>query len=127
MDYGSVRALHLACVTASITLFLLRGAMQLASVNWRQWRWLRIVPHLNDTVLLASAITLSVMSGQYPLAQPWLTAKVIALLLYVGAGSMALRPGLAPARQSSAFALALLTVSYIVGVAWTRSPTLGWL
>jgi uncharacterized membrane protein SirB2 len=127
MDYGTVRSIHIASATASITLFILRGSMQLASVNWRQWRWLRIVPHLNDTVLLAAAISLSVMSAQYPLAQPWLSAKVIALLVYVGAGSMALRPGLSPAHQRSAFALALLTVSYIVGVAWTRSPTLGWL
>ncbi|MDO8440159.1 MAG: SirB2 family protein [Polaromonas sp.] len=125
MDYGTVRSIHLACVTVSITLFVLRGLLQIASVNWRQWRWLRIVPHLNDTVLLAAAITLSVMSGQYPLAQPWLSAKVLALLVYVAAGSMALRPGLSPARQRSAFGVALLTVAYIVGVAWTRSPTLG--
>jgi len=55
MDYGTVRSIHLACVTASITLFVLRGLLQIASVNWRRWRWLRIVPHLNDTVLLAAA------------------------------------------------------------------------
>lgn len=125
MDYGTVRSIHLACATASIMLFLLRGTLQLASVNWRQWRWLRIVPHANDTVLLAAAIALTVMSGQYPLRQPWLTAKVIALLVYVAAGSIALRPGRSPARQRQAFAVALLTVTYIVGVAWTRSPTLG--
>ncbi len=126
MDYGTVRSIHLACVTASISLFMLRGMLQLASVNWRQWRWLRIVPHVNDTVLLTTAVTLTVMSGQYPLVQSWLTAKVIALFVYVAAGSMALRPGRPAARQRNAFVLALLTVAYIVAVAWTRSPTLGW-
>lgn len=125
MDYSTVRSIHLSCVAASITLFMLRGTLQLASVNWRQWRWLRIVPHVNDTVLLAAAITLSVMSGQYPLAQAWLTAKVMALVVYVAAGSMALRPDLSAARRRNAFALALVTVAYMVGVAWTRSPTLG--
>lgn len=125
MDYGIIRSIHLSCVAASITLFMLRGMLQLASVNWRQWRWLRIVPHVNDTVLLAAAITLCVMSSQYPLAQPWLTAKVMALVVYVAAGSMALRPGLSAARRRNAFALALVTVAYMVGVAWTRSPALG--
>lgn len=125
MDYGTIRSIHLASAAASIMLFMLRGMLQLASVDWRRWRWLRIMPHVNDTLLLAAAIALTVMSGQYPLVQPWLTAKVIALFVYVAAGSMALRPGLAPARRGVAFALALLTVAYIVGVAWKRSPTLG--
>ena len=126
MDYTSIRAVHLGCVVVSVLLFMLRGGLQLAAVNWKRWRVLRVLPHVNDTLLLTSAIALAVMSGQYPLAQAWLTAKVIALLVYVAAGSRALRPGLAPRKQGAAFAVALLTVAYIVGVAWTRSPTLGW-
>ena len=83
MDYATIRTLHITCAVISITLFTARGAMQLAGADWRRWRWLRIVPHLNGTLLLAAAITLAVMSAQYPLAQPWLTAKVLALVAYV--------------------------------------------
>ena len=75
MDYLTVRTVHIATACISIALFTARGAMQLGGIDWRRWRWLRIAPHLNDTVLLTAAITLAVMSGQYPLAQGWLTAN----------------------------------------------------
>lgn len=124
MDYSTVRALHIACAALSITLFVARGTMQLAGVNWRRWRWLRILPHVNDTVLLGAAFTLSLASHQYPLQQPWLTAKVLALLLYIGVGSLALRARPpSPGRQRLAFAVALATVAYIVAVALTRSAS----
>jgi len=127
MDYLTVRTIHIATACMSIVLFAARGAMQLGGIDWRRWRWrwLRIAPHLNDTLLLAAAITLAVMSGQYPLAQGWLTAKVVALFVYVGLGSVALRRGLPARRRGVAFMAALASVGYIVGVALTRSASLG--
>ena len=64
LDYGTVRSIHITCVAISIALFPLRGTMQLAAIDWRRWLWLRIVPHMTDTVLLVAAIALAVMSGQ---------------------------------------------------------------
>ncbi len=125
MDYASVRALHIGCAVLSIALFGARGLMQIAGVDWRRWKWLRIAPHVNDTVLLGAAITLAWWSSQYPLAQSWLTAKVLGLLLYIGIGRLALQPGVTPATRLLAFAGALASVAYIVGVAITRSPALG--
>lgn len=125
MDYATIRTLHITCAVISITLFAARGAMQLAGFDWRRWRWLRIAPHLNDTLLLAAAITLAVMSAQYPLVQPWLTAKVLALVAYVVLGSVALRRGLPARTRGLAFAAALASVGYIVGAAITRSATPG--
>ena len=125
MDYAHVRLLHIACAGISIGLFLLRGSLQLAGIDWRRWRWLRIAPHANDTLLLGAAIALTIMSGQYPLAQNWLSAKVLALLAYIVIGSIALRPAANRSRQALAFAAALATVGYIVGVAVSRSASLG--
>jgi uncharacterized membrane protein SirB2 len=125
MDYATIRTLHIGCAAISITLFAARGAMQLAGIDWRRWRWLRIAPHLNDTLLLAAAITLAVMSAQYPLVQPWLTAKVLALVAYVALGSVALRRGLPARTRGLAFVAALASVGYIVGAAITRSAAWG--
>ena len=125
MDYASVRAIHVVCAGISIALFIARGSMQLAGVDWRRWRWLRLAPHLNDTLLLGAAVALALASHQYPLAQPWLTAKVVALLAYIALGMVALRAGTAAAPRLLAFCLALATVAYIVAVAVTRSATLG--
>ncbi len=125
MSYTDIRLLHIASASISISLFLLRGVLQFTGIEWRRWRLLRIAPHVNDTVLLAAAIALSLYSQQYPLAQGWLTAKVLALLLYIGLGSIAFRVGLPRAQQAAAFLAALSTVAYIVVVAVTRSATLG--
>jgi uncharacterized membrane protein SirB2 len=122
MDYALVRSVHIACAMLSITLFAARGGMELAGWNWRRWHWLRWLPHVNDTLLLGAAVTLALISHQYPLQQPWLTAKLVALVAYVLLGSVALRAG--PSARL-AYAAALATVAYIVGVALTRSPSLG--
>ncbi len=125
MDYPFLRHLHMSCAALSIALFVVRGSCQTAGWPWRRWRWLRIAPHLVDTVLLGAAISLAWWSQQYPFAQNWLSAKVVALLMYIGLGSLALRTGVSRAVQCSAFLGALLTVAYIVGVALTRSASLG--
>jgi len=125
LDYSLLRTLHISAVALSITLFVARGSMQLAHIDWRRWRMLRILPHLTDTVLLTAAIALAVMSGQAPGQQPWLTAKVIALFAYIVFGILALRKSAHGWTQKIYFALALITVAYIVKVALTRSPTLG--
>jgi len=65
-------------------------------------RWVRTVPHIVDTLLLASALTMAVWIGQYPFVQGWLTAKFVALVLYVGLGTVALRMGKTKAVHSSA-------------------------
>jgi uncharacterized membrane protein SirB2 len=124
MDYLSIKHLHITCVSLSISLFALRGGMQLAGVNWRQWRVLRIAPHIVDSALLASAIWLAMTIHQYPFANGWLTAKLLALFAYVWLGKRALG---ADTRGAGVvwFAAALLTVAYIVGVAITHSPSWG--
>lgn len=58
--------------------------------------WVRILPHLIDTVLLASALTLVFWSGQYPFQQSLLTAKLLALLVYIALGTVALKRGKTP-------------------------------
>jgi len=115
MHYYAIRNLHIACVVASGTLFLLRGLWMLAAPGMLARRWVRTLPHVVDTVLLASAVTLAVMSGQYPFAQDWLGAKVVALLLYIGLGALALKH-----RRPWAFVAALALYGYIVAVAVTK-------
>lgn len=123
LDYLFIKTLHVTCVVLSISLFVLRGSLQLLSRPWRQWRLLRLAPHLVDTVLLGSALWLAWRSAQYPFEQSWLTAKVLALLLYIVLGHYALGKNTADAQRPLFFVAALLSVAYIVGVALTRSPT----
>lgn len=125
MSYFAIRDVHISCVIMSITLFVLRGGLQLAGVNWRRWTLLRILPHAIDTVLLSSAIWLACLLHQYPFVNGWLTAKFLALLAYVWLGKKALMTETPKLRRAMLFGAAVLTVSYIVGVALTHSPSWG--
>jgi len=87
-------------------------------------RWVRVVPHVNDTVLLAAGVWLAFQLRLAPAAAPWLIAKLVALPVYIGLGSLALRPGRAKRLRISAWLAALAVFGYIVAVAVTRSPTL---
>lgn len=122
MSYLAIKHLHLSCVAMSFALFFVRGVWMLSDSPRLQQRWVKILPHLIDTTLLASALTLAWMSSQWPFMQPWLTAKVFGLLLYIVLGTIALKRGKTRQVRATAWLLALATFGYIVAVALTRSP-----
>ena len=122
MSYLLLKQVHVACALLSIAGFAARGILMLRDSPALQSRLARIAPHFVDTVLLASAIALAWMSGQYPFAQSWLTAKVFALGAYIALGTIALKRGRNKAVRATAFAAALIAVLYIVSVALTRNP-----
>lgn len=122
MIYLTLKYLHVICVVVSGSGFFLRGLWMLSASPRLNLRWVRVVPHVVDTLLLGSAIAMAVISTQYPLAQDWLTAKLIGLLVYILCGMMALRRGKSKTMRGLYFAAALLAFAYIVSVALTRSP-----
>jgi uncharacterized membrane protein SirB2 len=103
---------------------VLRGFWKLTDSPLLRRRWVRIAPHVNDTVLLAAGLWLAFSIRQYPFVHGWLTAKLLAILVYIGLGMVALRFGRTPAVRSTAFIAALAVFLYIGGVALTRSATL---
>lgn len=120
--YSALRQTHVGCVVASIALFGIRAACASVNLPWRQSRVLRVLPHVNDSLLLLAGIGLAVWSGQTPWTQAWLGAKLLALLVYIALGRKALQENQSlPARRIWAL-LALLTVGAIVLTARARSP-----
>lgn len=122
MDYVSLKITHLSCVAISYALFVVRGVWMMRGSELLQRRWVRIVPHVVDTVLLASAIALAITLHQYPLTHGWLTAKVAALLVYIGLGMIALKYGKTRGTRIMAWIAAQVVFAYIVAVALMRSP-----
>ena len=118
----SLKLVHLSAAALSVAVFSLRGAWMLLESPLREARWTRVVPHVIDTVFLATGIWLAIRIGQYPFVQPWLTAKVLALVGYIVLGSVALKRGPTKAIRAAAFVAALAVFAYIVGVARARHP-----
>jgi len=125
VDYATLKALHVACVVASIAGFAARYALMLAGSPLLQARAVRVIPHVVDTLLLASAVAMLWQLSLNPFRVPWLAAKIFALLAYIVLGALALRR--APSARSRAIAgvAAILAFAYIVSVALTKSP-LAW-
>lgn len=122
MSYLALKHLHVTCVVLSGLGFCLRGWWMFSELPMRQHRLTRVWPHLIDTMLLGSALTMAWMSDQYPFVYGWLTAKLFGLLAYILLGAMALRRGRTREIRGRYFLLALLAYGYIVSVALTRNP-----
>ncbi len=117
-----VKIIHVGCALFSITGFTVRGVLMMRESALLQMRLFKIAPHIIDTLLLGSAIWLAVQYGFGPIDNPWLLAKIIALLLYIGLGTVALKRGKTKRLRMMAWLAAMLVFFYIVAVAVTKSP-----
>lgn len=120
MDW--LKTLHIVCAVLSVSGYFARGLLMLRDSPWLTTRFVRVTPHVIDTLLLVSAVALAVRLRQYPFAQDWLTAKVLALLLYIVLGAIGLKYGRTRKVRLAAWLAALLTFAYLVAVALTRQP-----
>lgn len=117
-----IKHIHQATALITISLFVVRGYWMITNSPRLGKPWVKILPHVNDTVLLGSAILLAYTTQQYPLRYDWLSAKVLALLLYIGLGMVALSPKRSKPVKITAWVSALAVVVYIVFVALTKQP-----
>ena len=125
MSYALLKMIHVGSVIVSFTLFFVRGIWLIQnSENLRQ-RWIKVLPHIVDTLLLGSAIALAITVQQNPLEHAWLTAKVMGLFVYIGLGLIALRFGKTRKIKITAWIAAECVFVYIVLVALTKHPLLG--
>jgi len=121
-SYLLVKHLHVTAVALSGTGFLLRGALMLRRSPWLHQYWVRRVPHVVDTVLLASALTLAAMSGQYPFVLGWLTAKVGFLVAHILFGAVALYRGRTMRVRVACLLASVACFANIVAIALSRDP-----
>lgn len=119
MGYVVAKQVHVLAAVISITLFVLRGIWMMAQSPLLHRRWVKIVPHVNDTVLLAAAVYLAATSWGW---QDWIGAKIAALVAYILLGTVALRRGRTLPIRTGAWLAALVVVAYIVVVAYTKRP-----
>ena len=122
MSYMALKHIHLTTIAITFALFTLRVLWMLMDSPQLNKKWIRILPHINDTLLLISAIALAVTLQQYPFQAPWLTAKLLGLLAYIFLGLVALRLGKTKVVRGLAALSAYLVFFYIVGVALTKAP-----
>ena len=120
--YLAVKYVHVISVVLSLTGFFLRGILMMRDSPLLAARWIRVVPHINDTVLLVAALSLAAMSGQYPFVVGWVTAKVLGVITYIILGALALRDAGTRRMRIACWLASLAVFGWIVSVALTRQP-----
>lgn len=118
----TIKWVHVSCAVLSGSGFFLRGILMMRDSPWLRARSVKVAPHLVDTLLLISAIALASQWGWAALQMPWLLAKIVALLVYIALGVVALRAGRTRVLRITAWYAALLVFAYIVAVALSKNP-----
>ncbi len=116
-----LKHLHITFALLSFAGFFIRGVWMLQGSGLLRRKWARILPHINDTLLLVSAVALAVTLGYSPGNHPWLMTKIIALFVYIGVGVLAFRHPRKPVRVAS-WLIAMGIFLYIVSVALYKHP-----
>ena len=120
--YIVIKYVHVISVVLSVSGFFLRGLLMMGDSPMLRARWIRVLPHINDTVLLVAALTLAAMSGQYPFVTDWVTAKVFGIIAYIILGALALRDASTRSMRIGCWIASLAVFGWIVSVALTRQP-----
>ena len=120
--YMMAKHLHMTAVGLSILLFVFRFIWSQFDASVLSKKWVKILPHTVDTVLLASAIWLCVILSQYPFVNAWLTFKVVGVVLYIVFGLFALKKAKTTMGKWSFFVAALAVLMATAMVAVTKQP-----
>lgn len=119
--YLAVKHLHLTFVALSLLTFVVRGIWLFMNSSILGNNWAKVVPHVISAILLLSGVALAMQLGMSPGNQPWLMAKIVGLIVYIGLGVAAFKvPN--PTVRKLAWLSALLVFVYIVSVARSKNP-----
>lgn len=122
--YFALKHIHMLCAVLSIVGFIIRGALRIKESSILEKKWIRIAPHIVDTVLLLSAVGLMFTINQYPFVNSWLTAKFLGLIAYILLGLVTMRFAKKRALRIVAYLAAINMFIYIAIVALSKSPVL---
>lgn len=121
--------LHLTSVALTISLFTLRYWWRWSNNPRFQARWVRVIPHIVDSVLLLSGVGLIALTGYLPFTVKgaWLTEKLFGVIIYIVLGFIALGRHRPRGQQAGfiAFMLGLVVLYIIIKLAATKVPILG--
>ena len=118
--YYMLKLAHVACVVISGSLFIYRYARLSMRPDQPLPKALNVLPHINDTVLLVSAIGMLSLIGLNPFTTPWLLAKILALLVYITLGAICMRSLPGSKRQTVSFVGAISVFAYILLVGLSK-------
>ncbi|ACC75236.1 conserved hypothetical protein (plasmid) [Paraburkholderia phymatum STM815] len=116
---------HVTLVTASGMLFAARSIASLNDYAWPMRDAWRRLSYVIDTLLLAAGASLWLLLRLNPIRDAWLGTKLLLVVAYVIAGTLAMKRGRPWGTRVASLGCALLLFALIASVAATHNPS-GW-
>lgn len=122
--YVFLKHLHLLTIGISVFLLSIRYVLMMRDSAKLQNKFLKIFPHINDTVLLLTGIALIYITGFVPWspAAPWMMSKLTCVIAYIALGFFALKLGRNKMLRTFAFFGALGWLAMAGKIAVTKLP-----
>ena len=114
--------LHMTLAALSISLFTLRFIWTLANSPRLQAKWVKITPHIIDTLLLTFGVVMAVQYAINPFEQLWLGEKLLAVAAYIFTGYFTLKLARNKPMQIIGYLGSMGWVMLIVRLAISHSP-----
>lgn len=127
--YLPLKHFHLLTVVITAVMLVVRFWWLLRRPAMLQQRWVRILPHANDTLLLLSGVMLVMITHLYPFTPQGarLTQKLVGVIIYIALGFVVLGRRPKPLKvRWAAFIVALLALAAVIHLAVTKIPFSGW-
>lgn len=115
-----MKHLHITLAVLSFTLFTYRFILTLIESKKLNHKWLKVSPHVIDSLLLIAGISLAIKLHLNPIEHLWLLEKIIALFAYIFTAYYTLKMARNKAMQFLGFVGALGWIMLIVRLAITR-------
>ncbi|ULJ59569.1 SirB2 family protein [Wielerella bovis] len=116
--YLPVKHFHLLFVVSTLVLFNLRFWLRTRQPEKTLPKVLKILPHINDSMLLFSGMLMMHIIPWQPFgAHKWLGIKLLLVVAYIVMGVICLRAQPRSTKWWGAYALAMLIVAVIVYLA----------
>jgi uncharacterized membrane protein SirB2 len=125
MPWALLKQLHVVLGILTACSFCLRGYWMLVRSPKLDAPWTRRLPHVVDALLLLTGLTMAIGLGISPLAHPWLAAKLVAIVIYVVIGSVALKRGRTYPQRALALGISVLVLLYVFAAALSHDPLVG--
>lgn len=116
--------IHGLAVLLSLIGFVLRGLWMLTDSVRLKARWVKITPHVVDTILLISGLTAAyLMFWRHGVNPDYVTVMIVGLLVYIVLGLFALKLGKTKAVRGSAWVAAIVLFLYISAAGGMKTAT----
>jgi uncharacterized membrane protein SirB2 len=111
---------HMTLALLSVLLFTIRFVWTMLNSAQLEKKWVKIAPHIIDTLLLTIGVVMAVKLSINPVEQLWLGEKLLAMLAYIFTGYYTLKLAKTKLMQVIGYLGALGWVMLVVRLAMTK-------